>query len=219
MAELELEVTRREGTGKGVAKKLRRDGRVPAIVYGGHKESVAITVDQKSISDIVRKGEHGIRSIFLLKMAGTDQSRHAMIKDIQFNPLSRKMNHIDFVRVAMDEAVRVAVPVHVTGTSIGVKNNGGVLDFQVRELHVECLPGTIPDSFDIDVSALDIHDFLRISDIQIPEGVKLLDDPERVLVTVALPRAEVVAEVAVEEPTAAAEPEVIKKGKTEAEEA
>jgi len=217
MAELELEVTRREGTGKGIARKLRRDGRVPAIVYGGHRESVAITVDQKSISDIVRKGEHGIRSIFLVKMAGTDQSPHAMIKDIQFNPISRKMNHIDFVRVAMDEAVRVNIPVHVIGTSIGVKNNLGVLDFQVRELHVECLPGAIPDAVEVDVSALDIHDFLRISDLPIPEGVKVLDDMERIVVTVTLPRAEAVVEVAAEEVTA--EPELIKKGKIEGEEA
>ena len=100
---------------------------------------MAITVDRKSVSELIQKSEHGIRSIFLLKMAGTDQQRHAMIKDIQIDPVSRKMTHIDFVRIVMDEVVRVNVPIHLNGTSKGVKE-GGLLDFQVRELHIECLP-------------------------------------------------------------------------------
>src|SRR4051794_39302644 len=177
MAEVTLEVSRREETGKEVAKKLRRDGKVPAVVYGGHREPVAITVDRKSVSELIQKSEHGVRSIFLLKMAGSDQQRHAMIKDITIDPMSRKMTHIDFVRVVMDEKVRVTIPVHVIGTALGVKNGGGLLDFQVRELHVECLPNAIPDSIDVDVTPLDGHQYLRIADLQLPEGVKVLDDP------------------------------------------
>ena len=111
MAEVTLEVSRREQTGKEVAKKLRRDGKVPAVVYGGHREPVAIAVDRKSVSELIQKSEHGIRSVFLLKMAGTDQQRHAMIKDVTIDPMSRKMTHIDFVRVVMDEVVKVTVPV------------------------------------------------------------------------------------------------------------
>ena len=132
MAELSLEVSRREQTGKEIAKKLRREGKVPAVVYGGKREPVAIEVDRKSVSELIQKSEHGVRSVFLLKMAGTDQQRHAMIKDITIDPISRKMTHIDFVRIAMDEKVRVTVPVHVVGTALGVKTGGGILDFQVR---------------------------------------------------------------------------------------
>ena len=219
MAELTLEVSRRDGKGKGVARKLRAAGRIPAVVYGGHRDPVAIEVDRKSVSELVQKSEHGVRSIFLLKMAGTDQQRHAMIKDIQIDPVSRKMTHIDFVRIIMDEVVRVNVPVHLNGTAKGVKE-GGLLDFQVRELHVECLPNAIPDTIEVDVSELGHHDYLRVGDLQVPEGVKVLDDPDRVVVGVTHAKAEVSAEAA--EAAAAAvpaEPEVIKKGKTEEEEA
>jgi len=216
MAEVSLEVSRRERSGKEIAKKLRAGGKVPAVVYGGHKESVAIEVDRKAVTELIQKSEHGVRSIFLLKMSGTDQQRHAMIKDIQIDPISRRMTHIDFVRVVMDEVVRVTIPVHVTGTAIGVKE-GGLLDWQVRDLHVECLPGSIPDAIDVDVTALAAHDYLRVSDLKLPEGVKVLDDSERVVVGVTFARAEV-AEVTAEVAatgTAAAEPEVIKKGKPE----
>jgi len=213
MAEVTLEVTRRERSGKEIAKKLRAGGKVPAVVYGGHKESVAIEVDRKSVSELIQKSEHGVRSIFLLKMSGTDQQRHAMIKDIQIDPISRRMTHIDFVRVVMDEVVRVTIPVHVVGTSIGVKE-GGLLDWQVRDLHVECLPGAIPDTIDVDVTALGVHDYYRISDLKLPEGVKVLDDMERVVVGVTHAKAEPV-EAAAEVVAAVAEPEVIKKGKPE----
>jgi large subunit ribosomal protein L25 len=217
MAEVTLEVSRREKSGKEVAKKLRAAGKVPAVVYGGHKEPVAIEVDRKAVSELVQKSEHGVRSIFLLKMSGTDQQRHAMIKDIQIDPVSRRMTHIDFVRVVMDEVVRVTVPVHIVGTAIGVKE-GGILDWQLRDLHVECLPNAIPDKLDIDVTALGSHDYLRVSDLTLPEGVKVLEDPERVVVGVTHLRAEVVEPTA--EAAAAAtpaEPEVIKKGKPEEE--
>jgi large subunit ribosomal protein L25 len=210
MAEVTLEVSRRESTGKEVAKKLRRDGKVPAVVYGGHRDPVAITVDRKSVSELIQKSEHGIRSVFLLKMAGSDQQRHAMIKELTIDPVSRRMTHIDFVRVIMDEKLKVTIPVHTTGTAKGVKD-GGLLDFQVRELHVECLPNAIPDSIDVDITELGGHDYLRVKDLTLPEGVRVLDDPERVVLGVTYARAEV-SDAAAE---GAAEPEVIKKGKTD----
>jgi large subunit ribosomal protein L25 len=209
MAEITLEVEKRDKTGKEVARKYRQQGKVPAVVYGGHREPVAIAVDRKAVSELIQKSEHGIRSLFVLKMAGTDQQRQAMIKDYTIDPISRRMTHIDFVRVMMDEKVRVTIPVHVTGTAIGVKTGGGIMDFQVRELHIECLPNQIPDSIDIDVTPLDGHEYFRIKDLTLPEGVKVLDDPERVVVGVTHAKAEPVEETA----AAVAEPEVAKKGK------
>ncbi|MEA2166299.1 MAG: large subunit ribosomal protein [Thermoanaerobaculia bacterium] len=217
MAEVTLEVSRRERSGKEQAKKLRQDGKIPAVVYGGHKEPVAITVERKAVSDLIQKSDHGIRSIFLLKMSGTDQQRHAMIKDMQMDPISRRMTHIDFVRVVMDEVVRVTVPVHITGNSIGVKE-GGILDWQIRELHVECLPNAIPDKIDVDITNLGAHEQVRVSDLTLPEGVKVAEDTHRVIVGVTSPRAEIVPEAVAVDATAVAEPEVLKKGKTETEE-
>lgn len=221
MAELTLEVSRREEAGKGPAGRLRREGKVPAVVYGAHRETVAITVDRKAVSDLIQKSEHGARSIFLLKMAGTDQQRHAMIKEIQVDPISRKMTHIDFIRVLMDEVVRTTVPIHLNGSPIGVKE-GGLLDFQVRDLHIECLPTAIPDKIDVDISELGMHQYVRISQLTLPTGVKVLDDPERVVVGVTHLRAE---ELPTPETTAAAEaeavplePEVIPRGKKPEEE-
>ena len=217
MAEVTLEVANREGKGTGVARKLRQKGMVPGVVYGGHRDPVAISVDRKAVTELIQKSDHGVRSIFLLKLTGTDQQRHAMIKDMQIHPISRKLIHIDFVRVVMDEVVRVTIPVHLNGTAAGLKE-GGLLDWQVRDLHVECLPGQIPDSVEVDVSNLNIHDYIRISDLKLPDAVKVLDDQERVVVGVTHQKAEVepVAEEAAVDATAVpAEPEVIKKGKLE----
>lgn len=215
MAEVTLEVVRREATGKGVATKLRQQGKIPAVVYGAHRDPVAITVDRKAVSELIQKSEHGIRSIFLLKMSGSDQQRHAMIKDVQIDPISRKMTHIDFVRVLMDEVVRVTIPVHLNGTAEGIKG-GGILDWQVRDLHVECLPNAIPDSIEVDMSNVGMHQYIHISDLKLPDGVKVLDDADRVVAGVTHARAEVVETPAVaEEGAVPAEPEVIKKGKTE----
>lgn len=217
MAEVTLEVSRREKAGKGIARKLRQEGRVPAVVYGAHKEPVAISVDRKAVTDLIQKSDHGVRSIFLLKMAGTEQQRHAMIKDIQINPLNRKMEHIDFVRVLMDEAVRVTVPVHIVGTAPGVKE-GGMLDTQLRDLHIECLPNQIPDAIEVDISGLEMHTFIRVSELKLPEGVKVLDDEDRVVVGVTHIRAEVVEAAPVDAAAVPAEPEVITKGKKTEEE-
>jgi large subunit ribosomal protein L25 len=215
MAEVTLEVTRRESTGKEQAKKLRRDGKIPAVVYGGHRDPVAITVDRKAVTELIQKSDHGVRSVFLLKMSGSDQQRHAMIKEVTIDPISRRMKHIDFVRVIMDEEVKVTIPVSLTGSSIGVKE-GGMLDWQLRELHVECLPNAIPDSIDVDVTPLDGHEYYRVKDLTLPEGVRVLDDPERVVVGVTHARAEV-SEAAAEAELDTIEPELIKKGKPEEE--
>ena len=212
MAEVTLEVQNRDDAGKGVARKLRAQGQIPAVVYGGHRDPAKITVDRKAIAELIHKSEHGVRSIILLKMVGTEQQRHAMIKDIQMDPISRKMKHIDFVRVMMDEKIKTSVPIHIVGIAQGVKE-GGILDWHIREVRVECFPNQIPDKIDIDVSGLNTHDFHCIKDLVLPEGVKVLDDGERNIVGITHAKAEVVAVEAVAAEPAVAEPEVMTKGK------
>src|SRR5499433_2464720 len=213
MKSIELAVEKRSTIGKGEARRSRAEGRIPAVVYGAGKPNVPISVDRKALSDAFRHGA-GENAIFLLKLAGSDQSRHAMIRDLQRDPVSRKPLHIDFVRVMMDTKIRVKVGIEVVGTAKGVKTEGGILDFVTREVEIECLPGNIPAHLPIDVSELSIGDALRISQVPAIEGVTVVDDPERVLVHVTHPTREaeptVAAAEAVPEIT---EPEVLKKGK------
>ena len=144
-AEESRDGVRREVSGKEVWKKIRKEGRVPAIVEGGHREPVSITVDRKSGAELITRSEHGRRSIFLLKITGTDQQRHALIQYIQIAPISRKMLHIDFVRGRMEKVVKLNAPVLLSGLAHRV-NRGGVLDWQSRDRHVGWLPTATPSS-------------------------------------------------------------------------
>jgi large subunit ribosomal protein L25 len=218
MKTIELNVERRSTVGKNEARRSRAAGRVPAIVYGAGKPTVPVSVDRKSLSDAFRHGA-GENAIFLLKLAGSDQSRHAMIREFQRDPVSRKPLHIDFVRVLMDTKIRVKVAIEVVGVAQGVKTEGGILDFVTREVEIECLPNNIPEHLPIDVSELAIGDALRISQIPAIEGVTVVDDPEKVLVHVTHPTFEKAPEVAAAEAaTEITEPEVLKKGKVATEE-
>jgi large subunit ribosomal protein L25 len=218
MKTIELTVERRSTRGKNEARRTRAAKRIPAVVYGARKETVPITVDTRSLADAFRGGA-GENAIFLLKLQGSDQSRHAMIKDFQRDPVTRRPVHLDFVRVMMDTKIRVGVPVEIVGVARGVKVDAGILDIVTREIEVECLPGNIPDHLPVDVSDLGIGDALRVSAIPAPEGVEILEDPERVVVHVAHPVQEVVAAPEVEAVEGAvAEPEVLRKGKAVAEE-
>ncbi len=218
MKTIELNVERRSTVGKNEARRSRAAGRVPAIVYGAGKPTVPVSVDRKALSDAFRHGA-GENAIFLLKLAGSDQSRHAMIREFQRDPVSRKPLHIDFVRVLMDTKIRVKVGIEVVGVAQGVKTEGGILDFVTREVEIECLPNNIPEHLPIDVSELAIGDALRISQIPPIEGVTVVDDPEKVLVHVTHPTFEKAPEVAAAEAAAEiTEPEVLKKGKVVTEE-
>ena len=202
-----IEVQPRETTGKNANRRSRAAGKIPAVVYGGGKESVAIEVDRKTLLDMM-KGHAGENPIFLLKLG--DKDRHAMIRNMEVDPLSRQVIHIDFQRVMMDQKVRVTVPVELTGTPVGVKVEGGMLDFVTREVHVECLPGQIPKHLEVDVTDLHVGQHVEAKDIQLPEGVTLLDEPEKVLASLGHSRTEE-AEAGADR----AEPEVIKKAKGE----
>ncbi len=217
MKTIELHVEKRSTRGKNEARRTRAEGKIPAIVYGAGKATVPIVVDRKSLSDTFRNGA-GENAIFLLKLAGSDQSRHAMIKELQKDPLSRKALHIDFVRVMMDAKIRVFVSIEIVGIARGVKTDGGILDMVTREVEIESLPGNIPAHLPVDVSELGIGDAIRIKDLKPVEGVEIVDDPEKVLVHVAQPTQEIVAATPIEGAEVAAEPEVLKKGKVATEE-
>ena len=212
MKTIELAVEQRSTTGKNEARRDRMAGRIPAVVYGASKPNVPISVNKKALADLVREGA-GENAIFLLKLAGSDQSRHAMIKELQRDPVSRKPLHIDFVRVLMDVKITVKVAVEVVGIARGVKADAGILDLVTREIEVECLPTNIPAHIAVDVSELGIGDAIRVSDLPALEGVLIVEGPEKVIVHVAHPTREVEAVAAVEAGAEPAEPEVLKKGK------
>ena len=212
MKTIELAVEKRSTTGKNEARRDRMAGRIPAVVYGAGKPNVPISVNKKALADLVREGA-GENAIFLLKLAGSDQSRHAMIKEMQRDPLSRKPLHIDFVRVLMDVKITVKVAVEVVGIARGVKADEGILDLVTREIEIECLPTNIPAHIAVDVSDLGIGDAIRVSELPALEGVTIVDNPEKVVVHVAHPTREEEPVAAAEVGAEPAEPEVMKKGK------
>jgi large subunit ribosomal protein L25 len=206
-----IEVQPRQETGKNANRRSRAAGKIPAVVYGGGKESVAIEVDRKTLVDTM-KGHSGENPIFLLKLG--DKERHAMIRNLQLDPVSRQVVHIDFQRVQMDQKVRVTVPIELVGTAYGVKTEGGMLDFVTREVHVECLPGEIPKHVDCDVTHVHVGQHVEAKDLKLPQGVALLDEPDKVIVSLSHSRLEAApaGEAGAAEP---AEPEVIKRTKAE----
>ena len=218
MKTIELTVEKRSTRGKNEARRSRAKDKIPAVVYGAGKPTVEVTVDRKALSDVFREGA-GENAIFLLKLEGTDQSRHAMIKELQRDPLSRKTQHIDFMRVLMDAKIRVRVGIEIVGSAVGVRTEGGILDIVTREVEIECLPGNIPEHIPVDVTQLAIGDLIRLADIRPVEGVTIVDDAQKVLVHVTHPTAEKAPEVVAAEAAAEpVEPEVLKKGKVLTEE-
>lgn len=212
--DLTIEVQRREETGKSANRRLRREEMIPAVVYGGGKEAISIQMPRKTLIDLFKSGGSENR-IFLLKLANTGQSRHAMIRDMQIDPITRKVEHVDFMRIDMSKRIRVRVHVTLDGVAYGVRTEGGLLDFVTREVEVECLPTAIPQEIHVDVSEVRVGQHLEVKDLILPEGVKLLEEPDRVIISVAHAKVEVEAVVAGAE--VVAEPEVIAKGKKDEE--
>lgn len=216
MSELTLEVHRREDTGKNANRRLRAAGQVPAVLYGGGKEPVSIQIQRRALLDLLRHGS-GENTIFLLKLAGGDSQRHAMIREIETDPVTNQVLHLDFQRVEMSKKLRVEVPIELTGTAYGVKTEGGVLDFVTREVEVECLPADIPAHLTFDVTGLHIGDHVEASALTLPKGVELVTEGDRVIASVSHVRVETATEAAGEGliEGAAKEPEVVSRGKKE----
>lgn len=213
-----IEVEKREETGDGACRKLRQAGYIPAVVYGGERETVAVRIARKPLLDSFKEGGTENR-IFLLKLAGTDKSRHTMVREIQIDPVSRQVLHIDFQRILMDAKIRVKVHVTPVGMAFGVKNQGGFLDLVSREIEIECLPANIPAQIEVDVTRLQVGQHVAAGDLTLPQGVALHDSRDKVIVAVEHARAEKeeAAPAAAAAGGEAKEPEVIKRGKGEEE--
>jgi large subunit ribosomal protein L25 len=209
---------KRQGLGSNAARRLRKQGFVPAVLYGESMESRPLVVSKKDIVQILRL-ESGENTIF--KVAVDADMYDAMIKDLQIDPVTDELLHADLIRISMDKPVRVTIPVVHRGEPVGVKTEGGFVDFVTREVEVECLPRDIPESLSIDISELHINQSYKAEGMAIPAGVRLITEPATVLVLVALPHkeeefpGEKPEEVVAEEPK---EPEVIKKERAEKEE-
>ena len=213
---LAVEVEAREEFGKNAARRMRRAGRIPAVVYGGGGPAIPVTVDPKAILQILHS-ESGHNAIFTLEIRGKAPAR-VMIRDWQTEPIRGNLLHVDLVRIARDTKLKLQVPIHVIGEPVGVKVQGGVFEFVLREVEVECLPDDIPERFVADVSGLELGKNIRVSDLPAAPKVKILTDPTRVVAHVAELRAEEEVKPAAEEAVAApGEPEVIRKGKAEEE--
>jgi large subunit ribosomal protein L25 len=213
-----LEAQTREPGTKNHARRVRRDGKIPAVVYGAGKDSVPVTVDPRVVTRILNS-ETGHNTIFDLALNG--ETAKAMIVDWQYEPIKGRLLHIDLKRIALDKVLRVSVPIELIGEAAGVKQEGGILEQMLREVEIECLPADIPSHIDVDISHLTFGKVLRVSDLPHSDKIKFLTDENQPVAHVTSVKEEVVAtpEAAAEAAaTGPVEPEVIKKGKQETEE-
>jgi large subunit ribosomal protein L25 len=217
--EATLDAIRRDTFGRNNAGRLRREGRIPAVLYGGAtREGEPLAVDPKALMHILHS-DSGVNTLIALKLEGAGDTR-VLVKEYQLDPVSRKLLHADFFRVAMDKLLRVTVPVHLTGEAKGVKAQGGVVEFVNRDVTIECLPADIPEHLTVDVTELMLNDGIRVRDLATGGKWKPVSDADLLIVHVVAPKVEVEpapadAAAAAAAPTAPAEPEVIKKGKIE----
>ena len=204
----------RDGRGKNDARRTRRAGMVPITVYGGGAETVSAVAQLSDLAAILRS-EASRNTIFTIEVEGFGESE-VMFHDRQIDPVRGRLIHADLTRLVKGQKIEVTVPLHLIGEPIGVKEKQGVLEQTLREIQIRCEPREIPDTLDVDVSNLDVHDTLHVSDIKVSEAIEILTDAEFVIATVGIVKEEAAPEPVVEgeEP---AEPEVIGKGKKEEE--
>lgn len=211
MTNATLAAERREGTGKGVARKLRQAGKVPAVLYGRDLEPLHLAVDAHQANLLFRSIPVD-NTIIELAVEGETVPFQTLVREIQTHPYRGTLVHVDFLRIQSGVTVELTVPLHLVGTPIGVERNGGVLDHVLHDIPIACVPSSIPESIEIDVSGLDVHDALRVSDLTVGEGVEILLPGDRTVCSVAAGRA---AEEPAEE---GEEPEVGRVGEAESEE-
>ncbi|HET6349925.1 MAG TPA: 50S ribosomal protein L25 [Candidatus Krumholzibacteria bacterium] len=216
MERFQLQSEPRDGAGKGVARKLRMQGRLPAVLYGRADAPMGLSLSEVDVKGILRK--HPDSAIVDLAIAGGDVI-NAIVRDVQRHPASGKLVHIDLQRIRLDEKLRVEIHVHVTGNPAGVKDQGGILEHGQRSVNVMCLPTEIPSAIEVDASPLHIHQSIKIRDVAAAyPHVEFLDDEDTMLATVIPPIVEAVAAAPGTEAAAvAAEPELIRKPGAEAE--
>ncbi|GLH74356.1 50S ribosomal protein L25 [Geothrix limicola] len=207
MSQEVLIVPKRDAFGKAAIRELKKSGMIPAVVYGLNEPPVAIAISPKAVARVLAS-DTGMNSVMFLQREGTDIKRHVIIKDLQRDPITSRLRHVDFMRVDMTLKVRVKVPVRLNGTSVGVKSQGGVLDFAHREIEVECLPSIIPSHIDVDITNLAVGDSVRFEQLSLAPNVVFTGDAHQVVCSVRGKAAEEEAAA-----TPAAEPEVVKKGK------
>jgi large subunit ribosomal protein L25 len=214
--DLTVNASPRDGVGKGYSRRLRAAGMIPAAVYGEGQEPFAVAVNAKEIAGILRS-ETGHNTIFKLAISNQDaEPSTVIIKDWQVDPVKGRLLHADLLRLSMTTATRVSVSVEITGNPVGVKTEGGILEIELREVEVECLPGDIPEHLRADVTNLRVGQHVTVSDlIYDREKIKVLADPHQIIAGILAPRLAEAPPTAVEGAEAAGEPEVIKKGKTE----
>ena len=216
-----LEAQARDTIGKNEARRTRRSGHLPAVLYGsagneGNKDPRAIAVDPKALLKILHS-ESGANTLISLKLSGEGDAR-VLVKSYQLDPITHHLLHADFYRIAMDRLLQLTIPVIVKGEPKGVKQQGGLLEFIRRDIEIECLPADIPEHVEVDVSDLMLHQGLRVRDIATNAKWKPTSDLDMMIVHVIAPKAEEVAATDAAAPAAAAEPELIKKGKKEEDE-
>ena len=207
-----LIVPKRDTFGKAAIRDLRKSGMIPAVIYGLKEPPVAIAISPKAVARVLAS-DAGMNSVMFLQREGTDIKRHVIIKDLQRDPITSRLRHVDFMRVDMTLKVRVKVPVRLVGVPIGVKAMGGVLDFAHREIEIECLPSIIPAHIDVDISNLNVGDSVRFEQIALGANIVITGDAHQVVCSVHGKAAE--EEVVAAPVAAAVEPEVAKKGKKE----
>ncbi len=208
MKQVEMTVQVREKTGKEVARKLRRQGLLPAIIYGRETENIPLAVEANELKKILfrHRGEQLIFNLNL-KNNGSESRKMAIVKEIQVHPVTDEPLHVDFYEVSLEREIEVEVPVEIVGKAKGMER-GGILEVITRELTISCLPMAIPNSIKIDVSSLDIGDSFHVEDLPAMEGIRVLDPPKTTILTIVSPEEE--EEASTEE---ALETEVIAKGK------
>ncbi len=213
MAEILVATPRTGKFNKNHARRVRVAGQIPAVVYGAGQDPVAVVVDPKAVTRILHS-ESGHNTIFDLNVENAGSVIKAMIVDWQNEPIKGKLLHIDIKRIAMDKPMRVSVPIHLVGTPVGVKSQGGILDHVLREVEIECLPADIPSHLDVDVTGLGLNTAIHVSDLPHSGSIKFLGEENATVAHVTAVKAEAAAEPVV---ATATEPEVAKKGKTDAE--